>query len=259
LTTQQPFSFSALLWGVAAGVINAVALILYYQALSNSPAGIISPIVASGAVIPVLVSIVQGDVPTALTIIRLLTVLAGIIVCTSASDREANQIQSDAPSSCRGSLLKRWLSRSFRWVPTVCVMFAIASSLLSGVFFILIERGSTIPGVGVMWVTFGVQTGTIPITLINAVFVQKIKNFIPVRASTLSSVCPIIILNLMADVGLSYALTSNNLGVVSVLASLDPVVTVLFAQVFSGERLSRMQTMGASLTMTGTLLVISIK
>lgn len=93
LNTQQPFSFSALLWGVAAGVINAVSLILYYQALSNSPASIISPIVASSAIIPVLVSIVQGNIPTALTIVGLLTVLAGIIVCTSASGRDADQNQ----------------------------------------------------------------------------------------------------------------------------------------------------------------------
>lgn len=63
----------------------------------------------------------------------------------------------------------------------------------------------------------------------------------------------------MADVGLTYALTFKNLGVVSVLASKGPVVTVLLAQIFSAERLSRMQTIGASLTVLGTLLVASTK
>lgn len=260
LNTQQPFSFSALLWGVAAGVINAVSLILYYQALSNSPASIISPIVASSAIIPVLVSIVQGNILTALTIVGLLTVLAGIIVCASASGRDADQNQdSNAPPPCRGFLFESWQPRYSRWLPTACVTFAIVSSLLFGIFFILFGRGSMTPDVGVMWVTFGVQTGTVPTTLISAVFVQKIKNFMPVRALTLSSVWSIIILNLTADVGLTYALTSGDLGVVSVLASLSPVVTVLLAQVFSGERLSRMQTMGASLTVIGTLLVASAK
>lgn len=260
LTTQQTFSFLALLWGSAAGVINAVALILYYQALSNSPAGIISPIVASGAVIPVLVSTVRGDIPTVLTIVGLLTVLAGIIVSTSASSRDADQNQdSNAPPPCHGFLFESWQPRYFRWLPTACVTFAIASSLLFGLFFILFERGSTIPDVGVMWVTFGVQTGTIPITLMSAVFVQKVKNFMPVRALTLSSVWLLIILNLIADIGLTYALTFRNLGVVSVLASMGPVVTVLLVQVFSAERLSRMQTIGASLTILGTLLVASTK
>ncbi len=260
LNTQQPFSFSALLWGVAAGVVNAAGLILYYQALSNSPASIISPIVASSAVIPVLVLIVQGDIPTALTIVGLLTVLAGIIISTSTSGRDADQNQdSDVPPPCRGFLFESWLPRYFRWLPTACVAFAIVSSLLFGMFFILFEQGITTPGVGVMWVTFGVQTGAVPITLSSAVFVQKIKNFMPIRALTLSSVWSIIILNLMADVGLTYALTSGDLGVVSVLASLSPVVTVLLAQVVSGERLSRMQTIGASLTVIGTLLVVSTK
>jgi drug/metabolite transporter (DMT)-like permease len=98
LITQQLFSTSALLWGVAAGVINAVALILYYQALSNSPAAIISPIVASGAVVPVFVSIVLGDIPTAFTFFGLLTVLVGIIICTAVSGQNADQNQdSDAP------------------------------------------------------------------------------------------------------------------------------------------------------------------
>jgi len=260
LTTQQLFSVSALLWGVAAGVINAVALILYYQALSNSPAGIISPIVASGAVVPVFVSIVQGDIPTAFTFFGLLTVLIGIVICTAVSGQDADQNQDlDAPQPCRGFLFESWQPKSFRWLPTACVTFAIASSLLFGIFFILFERGSTTPGVGVMWVTFGVQTGTIPITLISAIFVQKIKNFMPFRALTLSSVWLIITLNLIADVGLTYALTLKNLGVVSVLASLGPVVTVLLAQIFSSDRLSWMQTIGASLTVLGTLLVAFTK
>lgn len=260
LTTHQRFSVSALLWGVAAGVINAVALILYYQALSNSPAGIISPIVASGAAVPVFVSIVQGNIPTFFTAFGLLTVLVGIVICTAISGRDADQNQnSDAPQPCRGFLFESWQPKSFRWLPTACVTFAIASSLLFGIFFILFERGSTVPGAGVMWVTFGVQTGTIPITLISAIFVQKIKNFMPFRALTLPSVWSIIILNLMADVGLTYALTFKSLGVVSVLASLGPVVTVLLALIFSRDHLSWMQTIGASLTVFGTLLVASTK
>lgn len=256
LTAQQAFSFLALLWGAAAGVINAVALILYYQALSSSPAGIISPIVASAAAIPVLVSVVQGNIPTTLTVVGLLSVLVGIIVSTSASGRDADQNQdSNAPPPCRGFMFKNWQPRHFRWLPTTCIMFAIVSSFLFGLFFIVFERGSTIANVGIMWVTFGVQTGTIPITLMSAVFVQKIKDFMPVRALTLSSIWLLIVLNLIADVGLAYALSSRNLGVVSVLASMGPVVTVLLAQVFSGERLSQMQAIGASLTVLGTLLV----
>ncbi len=66
----------------------------------------------------------------------------------------------------------------------------------------------------------------------------------------------ITLLNLGADASLTYALSLGNLGLVSVLASLEPVFTSLLARVVTSERLSRLQLLGAGLVLLGTLLVV---
>ncbi len=66
----------------------------------------------------------------------------------------------------------------------------------------------------------------------------------------------ITLLNLGADASLAYALSLGNLGIVSVLASLEPVFTSLLARVVTSERLSRLQLLGAGLVLLGTLLVV---
>jgi drug/metabolite transporter (DMT)-like permease len=64
-------------------------------------------------------------------------------------------------------------------------------------------------------------------------------------------------LNLAGDVSLSYAVTGAELAVVSVLASLAPVVTALLARIFTAERLTRLQGVGVTLAVVGTLVVTS--
>ena len=65
------------------------------------------------------------------------------------------------------------------------------------------------------------------------------------------------VLNLSADAFLAYAVTRGDLAVVSVLASLAPVVTALLAHVLTAERPSAPQLAGAALAVLGTLVVSS--
>jgi drug/metabolite transporter (DMT)-like permease len=63
------------------------------------------------------------------------------------------------------------------------------------------------------------------------------------------------VLNLSADAFLAYAVTQGDLAVVSVLASLAPVVTALLAHALTAERPGAVQTAGAALAVLGTLVV----
>jgi drug/metabolite transporter (DMT)-like permease len=63
------------------------------------------------------------------------------------------------------------------------------------------------------------------------------------------------VLNLSADAFLAYAVTRGELAVVSVLASLAPVVTALLAHALTAERPSAPQLAGAALAVLGTLVV----
>ena len=62
-------------------------------------------------------------------------------------------------------------------------------------------------------------------------------------------------LNLSADAFLAYAVTRGDLAVVSVLASLAPVVTAVCALAITAERPSGPQALGAGLAVLGTLIV----
>lgn len=254
LLTRQPFTLSALLWGMGAGLLNAVGLLLYYQALKIGRAGVVAPIVASGAVVPIVVSILTGTIPSPLAIAGLFLVMAGIVISTLAVGSQPEEAECPSPP-CRG--VTRSVRRTVytRWHPKPCVMLAIASALSFGVFFILVNQGSFVAGEGVLWVVLGVQVGTLPTSLMSALL-QGINRFLITETATLVLLGVITVLNLSADASLTYALSFGNLGIVSVLASLGPVITGVLARVITLERLSRLQGIGAGLIVLGTLAVV---
>jgi drug/metabolite transporter (DMT)-like permease len=63
------------------------------------------------------------------------------------------------------------------------------------------------------------------------------------------------VLNLSADAFLAYAVTRGDLAVVSVLASLAPVVTAVCAHALTAERPGARELAGAALAVLGTLVV----
>jgi drug/metabolite transporter (DMT)-like permease len=72
-----------------------------------------------------------------------------------------------------------------------------------------------------------------------------------------SDVLPIAVIggsNLAADMAIAYAFSGGHLGVVSVLASLGPVLTVALARLHDGERATARQGIGALLTLSGVFL-----
>jgi drug/metabolite transporter (DMT)-like permease len=65
--------------------------------------------------------------------------------------------------------------------------------------------------------------------------------------------------NLAGDASLSYAVTGAELAVVSVLASLAPVVTTMLARALTAERLTRLQGAGVALAVIGTLVLAAVR
>jgi uncharacterized membrane protein len=62
LSGQRPEA-SGIAWGAASGVVAAVGVLLFYRALAIGPTSVISPVVASGVAIPVLVGVLGGEQP----------------------------------------------------------------------------------------------------------------------------------------------------------------------------------------------------
>lgn len=69
-------------WAVAAGAAGAVGLVCFYSALASGTMGVVSPIAALGAVVPVIVGLVEGERPSALALTGIAVALVGVVAAS---------------------------------------------------------------------------------------------------------------------------------------------------------------------------------
>jgi drug/metabolite transporter (DMT)-like permease len=252
VAVHQPYSPGGLAWGTVSGAIGAAGLVAYYQALATGQTAIVAPLASSGAVLPVLVDLVRGERPGPLVLAGLVMVLGGIAVTSLASAEEPDQA-APAPTWHGPPATRR---RIARLRPPVPILLALVAAVLFGLFFVGVDQGGAAAGGGVLWVALGVQLGALPTTLAGALRSRGRRLGIDDPA-LLAPVALLTVLNLSADAFLAYAVTRGDLAVVSVLASLAPVVTALLAHALTAERPSAPQLAGAALAVLGTLVVSS--
>jgi drug/metabolite transporter (DMT)-like permease len=249
VAVRQPYSGGALAWGTAAGAVGAAGLVAYYQALATGQTAIVAPLASSGAVLPVLLDLARGERPVPLALAGLVMVLAGIAV-TSLASEEPDEA-APAPTWHGPPATRR---RVARLRPPVPVLLALVAAVLFGLFFVGVDQGGAAAGGSVLWVALGVQLGALPTTLAGALRSRGRRLGID-ETALLAPVALLTVLNLSADAFLAYAVTRGELAVVSVLASLAPVVTALCAHALTAERPSAPQLAGAALAVLGTLVV----
>jgi hypothetical protein len=67
---------------VLAGLVGASGLIAFYAALASGTMGVVSPIAALGAVVPVLLGLLRGETPSALVLAGLVLALLGVVTAS---------------------------------------------------------------------------------------------------------------------------------------------------------------------------------
>jgi drug/metabolite transporter (DMT)-like permease len=250
LVVRQPYSAAGLGWGTAAGAVGAVGLVAYYQALATGQTAIVAPLASSGAVLPLLFDLARGGQPGPVALAGLVLVLVGIVV-TSLTSGERDEA-APAPTWHGPPATRRRVAVPR---PPVPILLALVAAVLFGLFFVGVDLGGVAAGGGVLWVALGVQVGALPTTLAGALRSRGRRRLGVDDPALLAPVALLTVLNLSADGFLAYAVTRGDLAVVSVLASLAPVVTALLAHALTAERPTRPQTVGAALAVLGTLVV----
>ena len=247
---SQPYSGAGLAWGTAAGAVGAAGLVCYYQALATGQTAIVAPLASSGAVLPLVLDLVRGERPSLLAMAGLVMVLIGIAVTSLAPSEPAAQAPPPTwhgpPATSRRAAVTR---------PPAPVLIALVAALLFGLFFVGVDQGGLTAGGGVLWVALGVQLGALPTTFAWALGSLGRRDLGVRDRALLAPVGVLTVLNLCGDGFLAYAVTRGDLAVVSVLASLAPVVTALLARALTAERPSGPQAAGAALALLGTLVV----
>jgi drug/metabolite transporter (DMT)-like permease len=219
-------------WAIYAALSSIggiVGLTAFYRALSIGAMGVVAPLSSTGAVIPVVVGIAGGDRPTMLQGAGLGLALAGVALAA----REAGEEAAKSGPVSRGAGL------------------ALLSAVGFGCFFVAMDRAS---GADVLWAV--TVNRALSVSLLGAALLV-IRPKLQLGARDLRTLAVVGTLDIGANGLFALAATKGLVSIVAVLSSLYPVVTVVLARLVLGERLHRVQRLGAAVALLGVALISS--
>jgi drug/metabolite transporter (DMT)-like permease len=209
--------------GALAGVAGYIGLICLYAGLSTGRMGVVSPISALSAVIPLTVALVAGEVLNAAQAIGVVIALAGAFC---ASGPELSQGLSPKP-----------------------IFLALGAAAGFGTAMTFMAMGSESSALMTM-VTMRATTFIVTISL--AIRYRTIGNF---SKSEIPILVFIGVSDFLANLLLGVATNFGLVSLVMVLGSIYPIVTALMAFKFLHERLHQIQYVGIVLAVAGVALI----
>jgi len=222
------FSTEDALMAMAAGLIGTAALGLFYRALAIGTMSVVAPISATGAVLPVVFGILTGEVLSALQAVGLAVVLIGVVLAS----REQSSVTASGADQ------------------RMSIVLAVCAAIGFGGFFILSHPPAE---ASVLWTVFFLRLAQVPV--VAAIWLLGGAE-LPSRRLGVGLICAGS-LDLAATLLIALANAEGDVSVVSVLASLYPVVTVVLAAIVLHERLLRSQYVGIVLALAGIAAVVA--
>jgi drug/metabolite transporter (DMT)-like permease len=228
-----PASLAGLAWGISAGLIGGLGLIIFYTGLATGPMSVVAPV--SGlvsTVLPVTVALADGERPGAGVYAGALLCLIAIVLASSAGDTGARQPGRPGPGRA--------------------IAYGMASGVSFGLFFLLIRNAGQS---GELWPVAAGRIGELAVVLIAAAVLQRGPLPRGAAGRLLLAAAGAGVIDVVANICYVAATRTGMFGLAVVLASLYPGVTVLLARVVLDERLRWVQRAGLALAAFGILLV----
>ncbi|MGB2952904.1 MAG: DMT family transporter [Gaiellaceae bacterium] len=213
----------AMFWACLAAVLGTTGLFAFYRGMAAGALSIVAPIAGAGATLPVAWGLAHGDHPSGLQELGFAAALIGVV----AASWERR------PGAAR-------LASGVGW--------AVLAMLAFGGYYVPMHAASR---GDFLWASFLFRTTST--SLVYVAWLLARPSFAP-RAQLLP-LAAIGILDTGGNVLFAASSAHGIVSVVSVLASLYPVVTVLLARLVLGERVQRSQELGVALALTGVVLV----
>jgi drug/metabolite transporter (DMT)-like permease len=214
---------SSVLWACLAAVLGTTGLIAFYKGMAAGALSIVAPIAGAGAAIPVIWGLAHGDHPSAYQELGFAAALIGVVLASFERRPEAAR-----------------LAAGVGWAAIAMLAF--------GAYYIPMHEASR---GDFLWAAFVFRlTST---TLIAAAWL--VLRPPRARRADLPVLASIGILDTGGNVFFAAASTKGLVSVVSILASLYPVVTVLLARAVLHERVHRSQELGIVLALAGIVLI----
>jgi len=214
---------SAVLWACLASVLGTTGLIAFYLGMAAGALSIVAPIAGAGAAIPVIWGLAGGDHPSGYQELGFAAALIGVVLASFERRPEATR-----------------LAAGVGWAAIAMLAF--------GAYYIPMHAASH---GDFLWAAFIFRlTST---TLIAAAWL--VLRPPRARRADLPVLASIGILDTGGNVFFAAASAKGLVSVVSILASLYPVVTVLLARAVLNERVHRSQELGIALALAGIVLI----
>ena len=210
------------LWAVFSGVAGVTGLAAFYRGLAVGNMGVVAPISATAAVVPVVAGIASGDRPATVQYVGLVLALAGVVL---ASREEVSG------GTARGA------------------GFAVVSALGFGLFFVGIDNASD---ADIGWAM--VVNRITGFSLLLAAF-ALLRPPLAARRNDIPVLATVGTLDIGANALFALASTEGLVSLVSVLGSLYPLTTVALAAVVLGERPHRVAQIGVATALAGVVLI----
>ena len=213
-------------YAVLAGFAGALGIAALYRALAVGSMSIVAPITATGAVIPVIAGVATGERPTTVQGAGLALAFGGVIL---AARQDSSDLASGRVAAGVG--------------------IALLAAVGIGAFLLALDAASE---GGVPWALLVQRSVCVAIVLAVAAFVRPRFR---VGWRNAGPMVAIGVLDMSANALFALASTRGLVSVVSVLASLYPVTTVLLARLLLGERIARPQQVGVVVALAGVVLI----
>src|SRR3984957_13889153 len=207
---------AGLAWGISAGLIGGLGLIIFYIGLAAGPMSVVAPV--SGlvsTVLPVAVALAEGERPGVGVYAGALLCLVAIVMASSAGHAGDTPALASKDRAGRGR----------------AIGYGVVSGAAFGLFFLLVRNAGES---GEFWPVAAGRIGELAVVLIAAAGAGAI--------------------DVVANICYVAATRAGAFGLAVVLASLYPGFTVLLARVVLGERLRWVQRAGLALAAIGILL-----
>jgi drug/metabolite transporter (DMT)-like permease len=213
---------------LVAGVCQLAGIAALYRALAIGTMSVISPVSASGAAaLPVVVGVATGERPGALVFAGMAAALVGVTLASRTPD---------APGCGAGS--RQGLE------------LAAVAALGFGGFYVGMD--AAVDEVEPFWALLAARVSA---GAALAAVLLVVRPRLEASAADLPSLALIGLLDVGANGCFALGVETGLVSVVSVLASLYPVGTVLLARALLAERLVAVQTVGVTLALTGVALI----
>jgi drug/metabolite transporter (DMT)-like permease len=215
---------AVLLWAAGAGIAGAIGLGCLYRGMAIGAMGIVAPISATSPIVPLLVSVGQGESPAALQWAGIAVALVGIVLVS----REPGGV---GPRVAAG------------------VGLAFVAALCFGLFIVGLGEAAQ---ESAPWATATARSSSV-LALAVALGWTRTRPRVPRRL-----VIPVVAVGAFdtsANVLLAIATRHGSLGIVAVLSALYPLTTILLARAFLHERLGPTRTTGGLIALGGAALI----